>query len=217
MCTNPILGLVNAARAPVDGRHVRAERTREASVDALLALLEEGDVRPSAERIAARAGVSRRAIFNHFRDVEDLFATVAQKQLARVLPELRPPPTEGTTAERIDACVEATVRLHQKIAPVRRAALLVEPFSPSVAERLEMARRFHRGSIETTFAPEIAREPEATRTTLAAALAMATSYAAWDELCAHQKLSVEQATDALRRTLQGLLAHHGSKPRKENA
>ena len=40
-----------------DGRTVRAERTREALVGALLALLNEGHVRPTASEIAERADV----------------------------------------------------------------------------------------------------------------------------------------------------------------
>src|SRR4051812_40199139 len=52
--------LMEAALAR-DGRNVRAERTRKAVVEALLELLDEGDVRPTAERIAVRAGVSERS------------------------------------------------------------------------------------------------------------------------------------------------------------
>ena len=58
---------------PRDGRTVRAERTREAVVTALLALLEEGELSPTAERVAERAHVSERSIFQHFGDREALF------------------------------------------------------------------------------------------------------------------------------------------------
>ena len=44
--------------APLDGRLARSARTRHAVVDALLDLLGEGDLRPTAARIAERAGVS---------------------------------------------------------------------------------------------------------------------------------------------------------------
>ena len=39
-------------QAHKDGRTVRAERTRQALVNALFALLEDGELRPTAERIA---------------------------------------------------------------------------------------------------------------------------------------------------------------------
>ena len=47
--------------AHVDGRLGRGTRARTAVVDALLDLIEEGDLRPTAPRIAERAGVSLRS------------------------------------------------------------------------------------------------------------------------------------------------------------
>ncbi len=71
-----------------DGRSVRAERTRTAIVDALLSLLDEGDVKPTAERVASRAKVSERSVFQHFSDREALFEAAAQRQYERVMPKL---------------------------------------------------------------------------------------------------------------------------------
>ena len=71
-----------------DGRSVRAERTRTAIVDALLSLLDEGDVKPTAERVASRAKVSERSVFQHFSDREALFEAAAQRQFERVIPKL---------------------------------------------------------------------------------------------------------------------------------
>ena len=58
-----------------DGRASRAARTRIAVVDALLALNEKGNLRPTAREIAAEAGVSLRSIYVHFDDVESLAFT----------------------------------------------------------------------------------------------------------------------------------------------
>ena len=45
------------AEPAADGRVLRGERNRQAIVDALLALYEEGVLRPSANEVAERAGV----------------------------------------------------------------------------------------------------------------------------------------------------------------
>ena len=76
----------------VDGRIARGKRARTAIVDALLALIEAGELRPSAARIAERAGVSLRSVFQHFRDVESLFAAMAdrQRRVKTNAPETRP-------------------------------------------------------------------------------------------------------------------------------
>src|SRR5258705_9594197 len=63
-----------------DRRVARAVATRTAGVDALLRLLEEGDLRPPAPRIAARAGVSLRSVVHHFAHLESLFAAAADRQ-----------------------------------------------------------------------------------------------------------------------------------------
>src|SRR3989304_5263636 len=60
-----------------DGRSARAARTRDAVVEALLTLIEEGDLRPTAQRVAEHARVSLRSVFQHFRDLESLFAAAA--------------------------------------------------------------------------------------------------------------------------------------------
>jgi hypothetical protein len=68
--------------ARIDGRTARSERTRNAIVDAHLQLIREGDLRPTADRIAKQAGVSLRALWSHFADMEALFAESGQRVLS---------------------------------------------------------------------------------------------------------------------------------------
>jgi AcrR family transcriptional regulator len=193
---------LSTSTAP-DGRHLRSERTRTAIVDALLALLEEGDPQPPAERIAERAGVSRRALFHHFRDVEDLLATAADRQFSRVLPTLRPISPDGPLATRLTAYTAQRCALHARIAPVRRAALLAEPSSPAIAERLRRARALHRTSVELVFGADLASSPH--RDEVLAAVVAATSFSVWEELVAHQGLSPSAAERVVRRSLEALI------------
>jgi TetR/AcrR family transcriptional regulator of autoinduction and epiphytic fitness len=60
------------APATTDGRVLRGERNREAIVEALLELYQEGDPQPPARAIAERAGVSLRTVFQHFNDMDTL-------------------------------------------------------------------------------------------------------------------------------------------------
>src|SRR5690606_35096731 len=68
----------------VDGRTARAERTRRAIVDALLALIAEGDLKASPERIVARAGVSLRTLWSQFKDLEGLYAAANARLIERL-------------------------------------------------------------------------------------------------------------------------------------
>jgi sulfate adenylyltransferase subunit 2 len=55
-----------------DGRTARSDRTHNAVVDAFLHLLDEGNLRPTTEQIAARAAVSPRSVYQipHLRALE---------------------------------------------------------------------------------------------------------------------------------------------------
>ena len=60
----------------VDGRRARSERSKQAIIDAALALMQEGILIPTAQQISDRAGVGIRSFFRHFEDMETLFATI---------------------------------------------------------------------------------------------------------------------------------------------
>lgn len=195
-----------AAAKPRDGRTVRAERTRQALVEALLGLLDAGELRPTAERIAARAGVSERSLFQHFPDREQLFEAVALQQYERVMPTLRPVDPSLPLPERIDSFVAQRARLYELIKGVRRAALLLEPDSEAVARWLTTARKAKAVEVERVFRKEIEQAPQADRAALRAALVAAASWSAWESYRIHQGLGVARARAALRTTLARLLA-----------
>ena len=62
-----------------DGRRARSERSKQAIIDASLALMEEGNLIPTAQQISDRAGVGIRSFFRHFEDMETLFATIDEQ------------------------------------------------------------------------------------------------------------------------------------------
>jgi TetR/AcrR family transcriptional regulator of autoinduction and epiphytic fitness len=190
----------------IDGRNARAQRTREAVADAYLDLLERGVLRPTATQVATRAGVSERAVFRHFDDLESLFAVVARRQIERVAPRLSALPAAGSLAQRLDALVAARVGLYEQITPVRRASLLQEPFSKVVAERLAWSRDTLRKEIARVFAPELAHLAGTARQEVLDALGTATSWSVWENLRRHARLPRARAQRAVERMIAALLA-----------
>jgi AcrR family transcriptional regulator len=74
---------VHANGAPVtDGRRLRRHHNREAVIDALPGLFDNGIYRPSAAEIAERAGLSPRSLFRY---VDDAGAERAMVAALRVL------------------------------------------------------------------------------------------------------------------------------------
>ncbi|WP_148288749.1 TetR/AcrR family transcriptional regulator [Ilumatobacter nonamiensis] len=55
-----------------DGRRARRERNRLAVIDAMFSLVQEGELPPTVEDVAARAGVSVSSVFRNFDGLPDL-------------------------------------------------------------------------------------------------------------------------------------------------
>jgi TetR/AcrR family transcriptional regulator, regulator of autoinduction and epiphytic fitness len=189
-----------------DGRTVRAERTRQALVDSLLSLLDEGQLTPTAAAIAARAGVSERSVFQHFPDREALLEAVAREQYDRVVPTLRPVDSTLPLPERIEQFTAQRARLYEQIGGVRRAGLLVEHESSSVAGWLATARQAKASDVERVFRRELDAIPADEQDAVRAALITLCSWSAWDSWRTHQRLSVARAKAALAAGIAGLVA-----------
>jgi TetR/AcrR family transcriptional regulator, regulator of autoinduction and epiphytic fitness len=186
----------------VDGRRARRHRSRDLAVDALLDLLSEGVVRPTAQQVAERSGVSLRSIFRIFDDVESLNAAACARQVTRVRHLFVDVPAEGSLTARIDQVVTINGRLYESIAPVRRAALRTAPESAAVQETLERARGWVRGEVERVFADELRGSKRDT----VAGLELALSFEAWDQLRTAQGLSATRTASTVTQLLQSLLA-----------
>jgi TetR/AcrR family transcriptional regulator of autoinduction and epiphytic fitness len=198
-------GPMEAPSEPRDGRTVRAERTRQALVEALLGLLDEGQPRPTAAEIAGRAGVSERSVFQHFPDREALLEAVAREQYQRVVPTLVPVDSSLPLAERIEQFVQQRSRLYERIGGVRRAGLLIEHESTSVAGWIDTARQQKAAEVERVFRRELDDTRPDEREPLRSALVMVCSWTAWDSWRTHQRLSVARARAALAAAIRALL------------
>lgn len=189
-----------------DGRHARRARNRDAVVDAMLELIAEGNLRPSADQIAERAGLSPRSLFRYFADVDDLTSAAIARQQERLRPfvEFDVDPT-APLAERIVALAEHRVRLFEAMGAVGRVARLREPFQPLVAAHLTRLRAHLRRQLAELFAPELAAmEPRSAAAVLAAADVLC-SFEAYRLLRADQGLGRARAVTALTEALTRLI------------
>jgi AcrR family transcriptional regulator len=197
--------LKSADVTPLDGRVARSHRTRGAIVDALIGLLEEGEVQPTVEEVAARAGVAPRTVFQHYADREALFRAVSERRQGRLDALMGEIDAAAPLAERVAALADQRARVYEWITPVRRAALLMEPFSASVHAALDGFRAVKRAEVGRVFAAELAALGDDERPAVLAALCAATSYSAWEALRRHQGLDVDAARDAMLQSLRALL------------
>jgi TetR/AcrR family transcriptional regulator, regulator of autoinduction and epiphytic fitness len=193
-------------RPAIDGRIARSQRTRAAVVDALLELLNEGDLQPTAQRIAQRAKVSLRLVFHHFEDLETIYAEVQRRQSERIAPLLAPTISSvGPLNKRITEFVAQRTRILEFISPVRRHAVLHAPFAPTLAKLLATSREIARQQIVETFERELSPLAAAERRDLLNALAVAMSWESWEFMRRQQSQSESDARRVMERTVRSLV------------
>lgn len=205
----PSPGAPAAGCAPkVDGRLARSARTFAAVVDAFLQLLEEGDLRPTAARVADRAGVSRRSVYVHFRDLDTLFAAAADRHYElRLVPLLvdREAMPEDLPC-RIEMFVKLKAERLELVTPVRRAAMLSEPFSKEVAGQLATARVRARAEVQIVFAKELEPLDCERRVVVEEAILQAVSWTTWESMRRSSGLPAATAAAVMAHLLTSALA-----------
>ena len=189
---------------PVDGRAARAIRTRTAIVDALLDLLHEGDLQPTATRIADRAGISLRLIYHHFGYLESLFRSAADREAERLSEHVEPVDPHLPLDARIDALVAQRSQLLEWITPVRSASLLQEPFSEGLRAARDALVGLGEQQVFDVFATELAALAPKRRALVSSALGSVLSWGLWNDLRTSGR-SIDESTAAVRVTVAALL------------
>jgi AcrR family transcriptional regulator len=191
----------------LDGRNERSRRTREAVVDALLALHDEGDLTPTAQRVAAKAGVALRTVYGHFNDMETLYAEAGERELRRLYAVAEVVPPDLPIQERVDRFCRSRARVLEYLMPVMRATRLREPFSPQLARNRARYIASADAEVERVFAREL-DGPHGPK--MLDALYLATGGPAWDALRSDRHLDPAAAEAVMRRTVRALLAAEGA-------
>lgn len=89
-----------------DGRRLRSERSRQLIIDAMFALVDEGNLVPTAQQVAERANVGIRSVFRHFNDMESLFVTFDSHNRESIEAKFLGGDRTGSISERITKAVE---------------------------------------------------------------------------------------------------------------
>ncbi|MES9538860.1 TetR/AcrR family transcriptional regulator [Actinomadura sp. NPDC000600] len=173
------------------------EQTRRAITEALLDLLRESGRVPTAASIATRAGVSRRSVFVHFSDLDELYVEAGQRQAERLLATVEPISPDLPLPERIERFAGQLERIYETMTPVRRVSIAAST-SGVVAGLINEGDEWLRGMLRELFAAEFAgRDP-----LLPDIVDAAVSWGAWYHL---RRLSLEDRRRCFRELLTTLI------------
>ena len=198
---------VFSSDAAEDGRHARRDRNRLAVVDAMLSLYATGNLEPSSDEIAERAGLSSRSLFRYFEDLDDLVRVAISRQHERLQPQSGlDVSSSGSLADRVSRLVTQRVRLFDRIGSVGIVSRVRAPFQPLIASELTISRSFLRRQLGQLFAPELAGRDATGAAGAVATIDVLTSFESLNLMRDDQRLSCAQIESALTDAITRLLA-----------
>jgi AcrR family transcriptional regulator len=191
-----------------DGRVQRGARNRELIIDALFALVESGELQPTAEQVAHKAGVGTRTVFRHFADMESLFAELH----ARIEQEMKPHRAgelpSGDLATRVLALVEQRASFFERVSPFILSGQIQRHGSDFLQQSHTRFCRALRAELERNFASEL-KSAAARASPLLDTLDLVASFEAWHRLRDDQGLNRARAIRVVKQSLLAAFAAAG--------
>ncbi len=187
-----------------DGRKHRSQKSQARIVNAMLELVAQGNLEPSADQIAEIAKVGRRSVFRHFKDMDSLYREMTDS-IASTMGSIVLQPFEAVDwTGRVLELVDRRAVGFEKMKPFLLAGQVHRHRSPylkrSHAQFVQMLRHILLGLLPR----EVARNAD-----LVEALNMLLSFETWSRLRDDQGLSIARAKRVLKQTIQSLLADEG--------
>jgi AcrR family transcriptional regulator len=188
-----------------DGRIQRSERSRTSIVQAMLELIGEGSLAPTAQQVAERADVGVRTVFRHFSDMETLIATM-NEQLSKEVESLFVDEVQkGPFDERVDLLIERRMEIFATIAPYLRSSSTQRWRSKFLQKEHERTTRLLRVDLRR-WLPEVESFPR----DVAELLELVLSFEAVNRLKTEQRLGLRRTAAVLRRAIFDLTKTHTS-------
>jgi AcrR family transcriptional regulator len=187
-----------------DGRKHRSQKSQARIVNAMLELVAQGNLEPSADQIADIAKVGRRSVFRHFKDMDTLYREMTDSIAASMGSIVLQPFQAADWAGRVLELVDRRAVGFEKMKLFLLAGQVHRHRSPylkgSHAQFVQMLRQILLGLLPK----EIARN-----TDLVDALDMLLSFETWSRLRDDQGLSIARSKRVLNQTIQSLFADEG--------
>ncbi|WP_448581603.1 TetR/AcrR family transcriptional regulator [Thermaurantiacus sp.] len=184
-----------------DGRRLRSETSRSRIVAALMALVGEGELAPTAERVANRAGLSLRTVFRHFEEMDTLYFEITRAIIRQAQPLIGRPFVATTWPDILTEIVDRRAEYFESVTPFKRALDLYRTRSPALeaasAELAQLSRQLFLSRIP----PERMPGPPARE-----AMVLLVSIDSWICLRHVQGLDIAAAKAAILAGLRALLA-----------
>lgn len=184
----------------VDGRRLRSDRSRQVIVEAMLQLINQGNLVPTAQQIADHAKVGIRSVFRHFEDMEAIFATGDQIWREGFIGKASSVDPALPLRERIVWGVNEIQKLYENNSNIMKSTATRRWRSAFLKQNYAKYQSKMRSDIARAL-PEISRLSQSRQEAIFAIM----SFEYWDRLRDHQSLSPEDIAALLIDLLESLI------------
>ena len=169
----------------------------------------EGDLRPTAPRVAERAGVSVRTVWQQFADMESLLVEADRVDIEILRSLIKRIDPDQPLATRIELFTRQRARVLEQMTPSWRAARLHGPFSAELRRSKDETLALAKAEVERVFAVELTALKVEEREQLLDGLHAVSLWSFYESLRTEVGLDPEQAAELLRTTATALLVQAG--------
>jgi AcrR family transcriptional regulator len=184
----------------MDGRRQRSEASREKIIRAMIELLSDGDVTPSAEAVAERAGVGLRTVFRQFENMDSLYQQINALVSAEIRPMWGRPFVSSDWRSKVFEVIERRIGIFERIMPLKIAADVHRHRSTFLAAQTGDLVREQRAALGAVLADAKSADP-----LLLESLDLLLSFDTWRRLRKDQKLTRPRARAVLEHMAASLI------------
>lgn len=139
----------------VDGRRARSERSRAKIVDAVMKLVQGGEIQPDPQKVADLAKVSLRTVYRHFDDSESLFKELSVVCEKMCMPIFMQPYTSTHWTDQIRENLDRRVQVFEQIMHFRIATSARRFRSATLMRDYKRYVRLERLGVESLLPAEL--------------------------------------------------------------
>ena len=184
-----------------DGRRERSRSSHKRIVEAMMGLIEGGDLSPSAARVAEEAGVGLRTVFRHFDDMDALYREISKIVGERIWPVISEAYRGDDWRIKLRDLTRRRARVFEMMLPFRLAANIKRYQSPFL-----MAEYGRVITVERELVLRLLPDAVAADRIASEALCAALSFQTWRAMRHDQGLPAEEAGTVMAHMVDALLA-----------
>lgn len=193
LAIKPALGGGSAPK--VDRRRLRSLHTKQRIIEAFLFLLRDGNQDPRIGEIAERAGCAIRSVHERFASINDLHGAAADYAMNQAIAQAPLVDPDADRHTRIRSQVRTRAGSCERWLYLWRLLLAGRASSPTLQDKVTLARTLISQRLEAMYSPELATLPPAERNKVLVTLEALTDFESWGLMREHRKMSFDEACD----------------------